>query len=350
MPFVSQKFITGSKLKEIAPTLEHILASVRPIEPLARTHFVETNEGACSGYVPQGWQVIARVRRGLDRTSLFEFKATDPTGMTTITMPPAFKQYQGNIVMAFNTLAQYRAIVPATRYNQDTFVPQIRRNHPDATIERIANHPDMAQVATAQETRSNVPGLDIVCDVASVQYTFSRNGTLYRARDIVQITQTRATGTWTVQVKAEMRAPATQFEEQEAILSGIMNSIEMNQQWQQREKQYAQGVLNQAQQRAINAQQAHLQSQQNLFNAQMGIAQDMVAGTNHRNDAFQQAMHGVGNAIRGTQDMYDPQSGRVFNVDLGYGTYWADAMNQVHRGDYLNGAPGLYMHKLEPLG
>jgi hypothetical protein len=53
--------------------------------------------------------------------------------------------------------------------------------------------------------------------------------------------------------------------------------------------------------------------------------------------------------LRGTQDMYDPMTGRVFSVDLaGYGQYWANALDQVYLNDYLSGPPQPGMHRLEP--
>ncbi len=91
--------------------------------------------------------------------------------------------------------------------------------------------PDLAERAMleAQKDRS---GLHMRCGVASIQYTFLRNGTIYREKDFIQVEHLAQIGSWTAKLTAQLSAPADQFAQQEPILVGIIEAIQVNEQWQ----------------------------------------------------------------------------------------------------------------------
>lgn len=337
----------SSELAGLRPVFERILASVRTIEALPRTRFVEANEGALTGYVPHGWQAAARLTRGPGGLPLFELRAADPAGSAMLAMPPGVQQYAAT--PAAGQMAPYRPLMPAVHYIDQALGGEIRRQHPGAAVEPAVSHPDLARLHTILETEANAP-LPVLCDVASVRYTSVERGTPTRTRTFAKLTVTPALGLWSAQVWAVLRARAEEFAAREPVLLGVLHSIRPDPQWLARERQRARMALAQAQQRVAFAQQALLQSQQHLFQTRMGIAQDAIRHTERRMAMSERQVHSFDNVLRGTQDMYDPATGRVFNVDLaGYGQYWANALDQVYLGDFLSGPPQTGMHRLEPL-
>ncbi len=147
---------------------------------------------------------------------------------------------------------------------------------------------------------------------------------------------------------AKMNAPAEQFEEIEPILQGIADSIKVDPRLTRAEQMRGKQALTQAQQRFFQSQQDYLAALNNAQHVQMDIAQDMVQGQLQRNAEFDRVNYAVGNAIRGTQDMYDPWTGQVYNVDIGAYQYWGDG-SRAYGGSFWD-SPKLSWHKLEPTG
>jgi hypothetical protein len=347
----------ASKIGQLAPTMQYCMTSLRFIEPLPTQRFQEANEGAFSGAAPQGWTVRASMRRTPDSTRmpLVHLLATDPTGTVSLEVPPEYQQYTTQMnPMMMNPLLmrggpQYMPVQSAAQYIQRVLIANIRQQHPGAQIEGIEQRADLAERETREAARNDHFGFGTVCDVASVSYTSQRGGVQYRTKDFMQITHMRAIGLWTAKITAILRAPADQFEEQEAICAGIAESIKPDEQWEQREIARGDQMFMQAQQRLARVQQQQVAALQNLHQTQMSIAENMRAGINRRTEQFSALQQDMTRVIAGYQYVYDPIDQKVYDVPVGPGQLWGGD-GYVYRTNSGLNPPKLGLHQLEPLG
>ena len=334
-------------IKQLAPTLEYILASYRPEKPLPRERFVEANQSAFTGFAPQGWRVQAIMQRDHQGTPIGEMKATDPTGFNSVEVSGQYQQFTENPMLMFGP-ARFLAFMPAVEYIKRFVVPQLQPRLRNMRVEQIVARPDLTQKMQAEAMLIGEHTATTSYDAASLQYTYINNGRLYRNKTFVKLTRYRGLGNWMVLFGAKMNAPAEQFEEIEPILQGIADSIKVDPRLTRAEQMRGKQALTQAQQRFFQSQQDYLAALNNAQHVQMDIAQDMVQGQLQRNAEFDRVNYAVGNAIRGTQDMYDPWTGQVYNVDIGAYQYWGDG-SRAYGGSFWD-SPKLSWHKLEPTG
>ncbi len=342
----------ANKMQQMRPTLQHILTSLRFTERLPLQKYTESNEGAFSGYIPQGWTVRAVLHRTMDssRIPLTEFKAADATGTISLEVPPHYNQYTNNPMMALSPgPIRFMPVQSAHQYIRQFVLPQIQRRQTGVQVEAIMSHPDLAQEATAKAAQTDQFNLGTLVDIASVQYTFFINGTSYRAKDFVEISHITAVGTWTARISSMMRAPAAQFALQEPIFIGIIEAVQFNPRWQQQEQARGDRMLMQAQGRLAHTQQQYVAAVQHLHQTELNIAQDMRAGAERRSAAFSALQNDMDRIINGRTYMFDAIDQKVYDVDVGAGSYWAGD-GYVYRdpsGSYQ--APKVGLHRLDPL-
>jgi RNA polymerase subunit RPABC4/transcription elongation factor Spt4 len=342
------------QMEQLAPTMQYIMTSLRFIEPLPLQRYQESNEGAFTGYVPQGWSVRASMRRSPDssRTPLTHLLAADPTGTISLEVPPPYEQFteqMNPMMMLGGGGIRYMPVQTAAQYLQRFVIPRIQQQYVGAQIESIEHRADLSEHETMEAARADHFGFGTVSDVASVTYTSRQNGVLYRTKDFMQINHIRAAATWTAKITGIMRAPAGQFEEQEASFMGMVESIQPNKQWQQREEARSDQYFMQAQQRLAHVQQRQVVAIQNLHQVQIDIAENMRADINRRNASFSALQQDMDRIIAGYQYVYDPIDQQVYDVPVGAGQLWGGD-GYVYRTDSGLTPPKIGLHRLEPLG
>lgn len=342
----------ANRMQQMRSTLQHILTSLRFIDQLPLQKYTESNEGAFSGHVPQGWKVRAILHRTMDssRVPLTEFRATDSTGTINLEVPPQYNQYTTNPMMAMVPgPIRFMPVQSAQQYIKQFLLPQIRRSRTGVQIEAIVSHPDMAQESTAKAAKTDQFNLGTICDIASVQYSFTNNGTTYRAKDFVEISHIRAVGTWTARIMWMMKAPAAQFTAQEPIFMGIIESVQFNPRWQQQEQARSDHMFIQAHGRLVRTQQQYVAAAQHLHQTELNIAHDIQAGVERRNAAFSALQNDMDRIIAGRTYMFDPIDQKVYDVDVAAGSYWAGDGYVYRNPSGNNQAPKLGLHRLDPL-
>ncbi len=336
-----------NEIKQIAPTMERILASFRSITPLPRVRFVEVNEHSVYGFVPQQWSARAVMQRAPDTSTRLDIKVSNPEMNVHLHIPPEYTTYFERPPMAFVPGIQLVPVMPATTYLERFVIPQIQRRNQGAQIEGVVNRPDIAQVVLADGKKYGGLKPNDLCEVASVQYTYFTNGQTYREKDFIHVTRWVNLGMWNTAIGARAYAPIDLFEQYEPVLMGIAESIKPDPQWAQAEQRRADALLVNAQQRAAQAQQEYIQSINNRTRMQIDIGQQMREGAKRRmaqNDHLQQNFD---NIISGLQDMIDPLTGQVHTVNTGFYQYWNDGYHSY--GGSIGDQPKANWHKLEPL-
>lgn len=344
----------ASQITQLAPTMQYIMTSLQFIEPLPVQSYRESNEGAFTGHTPQGWSVRASMRRSADssRMPLTHMLIADHTGTISMEVPPQFEQFttqMNPMMMLMGGGIRYMPVQTATQYIQRVLIPRIQQQYQDTQIEGIEHRQDLSEHETMEAARTDHFGLGTICDVASVTYLHTQKSKRFRTKDFVQTSNIRAVGTWTARVTAIMRAPVEQFEEQEAIFMGMVESIQPAEQWQRREQARSDQYFMQARQRLANVQQQHIAAIQNLHQTQMDIAQNMRASINRRTASFSALQQDMDRIIAGYQYVYDPIDQKVYDVPVGPGQLWGGD-GYVYRSNSGLTPPKLGLHRLEPLG
>jgi hypothetical protein len=344
----------ATQMGQLAPTMQYCMTSLRFIEPLPLQSYRESSEGAFTGYIPQGWSISASMSRSPDSTRmpLTHVLATDPTGRISVEVPPQYEQFteqMNPMMMLGGGGPRYMPVQTAAQYLKQVMIPRIQQQHPGAQIESIEHRADLSEHETIEAARIDHFGLGTVCNIASVTYTSMQNGVRTRTKDFLQISHIRAVGIWTAKITGIMRAPAEQFEEQEAIFMGMAESVQPDEQWQQREQARSDQIFMQSRQRLANVQQQQVAAIQNLHQTQLDIAQSMTASIKRRNDNFSALQQDMVRVIAGYQYVYDPIDQKVYDVPVGPGHLWGGD-GYVYRNDSGLTPPKLGLHPLEPLG
>lgn len=290
--------------------------------PLRWQQVVEAREHAYVCQIPQGWHAQLVLSRDAQGIGHFDFIAMDASGSIKIESPSKTMQYSLNPMMMFSGY-QLLPMLPATKYVERVLVPQIQRSHTSVKIEAIVHRPDLAQKVTQenQNMGGEVPGGSY--QVAMVQYTFIRNGVLFRQKDYVLTMYLPQQAFWTAKILYCLSAPAHQFKSQEVILTKICDSVHPHPQWLQMEVQRNKQVEQRLNQQAVNKLHAAAQQQQQINQMQQDVFNNMNAHMQQRQAAQDQVQHRMHNILQGVQDAVDDQ-GNLYQVNYGAYQYYGD--------------------------
>jgi hypothetical protein len=211
------------------------------------------------------------------------------------------------------------------------------------------DRPDLLPAAAAEWARAGLSPATIELSAAILQVSYREGNTLFREKLGVAVQRpkpgmaffTALPGMWAAQVPSFGRAPADQFERWEPVLYGIVDSLQIDPQWQQLQNQQVQARCNMLQQ----------DTQRRLGEISHTLSQTsdiITSGYWQRQTVHDRLSHMWSNTIMSTRDVAD-SSGTVSNVPNGYAQYWRDNRGYVHGGGWLAN-PDPTWHKLEPTG
>jgi hypothetical protein len=328
-----------ARLNAERDTLRRILASVRFGHAVATVPFADTVEGAYSGFAPADWTVRAGLRRTptAERMALMDLLVADPTGVATLTVPPHIQQFP--MVSPAQATARF--------YLSQMVLPYLQREHRDGVLEAVADHPELAM----REASRAEPYLDVTCDASSVRVRYAVGGAQYREQVFVLVTRIGAVRSYSAAVVGRRRAPAERFEEFDAYLAGIAESITPDPGWSEREKARGAQVLADAQGRYQQASNALTDAVRRAGQVNVAGAEAARAGAHRRWSEFQR-MHEdhIMPALRGEQVMINPRTGDRWEVPLRFGNFWADGADRIYQtrqGDFAQ--PVVGADRLEPI-
>ncbi len=339
--------------KQFSPTMQRILASLKFIDPMQRKHYVDSSEGAYSGYVPADWTVKAQLRRTQTQEAfpLPDFQASDPSGTSFLRIPPSLEQYTEMPMMGnMFSPVRFAPCVPATEYLKRVLLPRLSKQYANMHVENIQPQPGLAQIAMQKAAQSGGPDLGFSCEVASAEYTFEQQGARYREQVFVQIDRVRSVASWMAKITCICHAPVERFEEMGAIFLGIVEALQPNPQWERGELQRANQQLGQAYGRYKQANEDYAKGMLDLQAEQIQLGRKMADGAKRRGEEFLRVQQDyVAPLIRGNEIVVNPANGDRYEVPLGFGAYWASPAGQVYAGRAGDGAPRVGLDRLEPI-
>lgn len=322
-------------------------------QPLQFVRVREQSQGAYSIQIPKGWQYSATIQLYPDGNAVSVWQTQDPSHTVHISSPGTFYNFQEPVV-AFTgqMLPNYRMMsyMPAKAFIQRGLLSQLRLMYPSMQVEHITEHPEcITDMVHAYASTGQNPAL-AQFSIASVQFTFTRDGKQYRQEMYVTILRLPALHQWGACITGQLCTLDDQFAQYQPVLTTISKSFQWNQQWIQvhnaNNQRLAAQIMQQAQ---LRIQQSQMQALQMQRQSIMDIGNMTHASQARQMASQEQQFHAMDNIIAGNIDLRDP-NGQVYNVTNDFQPrHWIDGLGQVHGGNW-NAQPGLNWTPLEPTG
>ena len=294
-------------------------------------NWIDPHEGAFSVGVPQGWRVVGGAYRLSATDVRYGLVMSSPDGQVYVRVGdaniPMYTQPTqmlaaaglregGTYMIGDGTKMEIRRYIPGQQYAYFYVNEIVRRQCTDLRIISNSARPDLAskwtQMARNEVSTAQLTGGDAV-------FTCTLNGEPLQGKCIA-VTAVLAPGSsplWAVyRLYGFMAAPARQDDAVKVVTEAV-TSWKFNPQWEAQQR----GIANQA------VQQDNLRSQQIQSRALAAIAEDqrqtsetIMKGWEQRQKVYDEISRKRENAILGTLDVVDPESGRSYKVS-NYGDY-----------------------------
>ena len=322
-------------------------------QPIQFMRVHEQSQGAYSIQIPQGWHYSATLQQYPDGNAVSIWQTQDPSGTVHISSPGTIYSFQEPIGAFFGQMLPSRRLLKfmnAKDFIQSGLLSQLRFTYPSMQVEQVSEHPErIADMIQAYASAGQNPA-QAQFSIASIQFTFTRDGNRYRQEMYVTILRQLTMHTWDACVTGQLCTLADQFVQYQSLLTAIGKSFQWNQQWMQirnaNNQMLAAQVMQQAQMRMQQAQMQALQVQRQSI---MDIGNIARASQARQMAAQDHQFHAMDNIIAGNIDLRDP-NGQVYNATNDFQPqHWMDGMGQVHGGGW-NARPGINWTPLSPTG
>jgi len=295
-------------------------------------NWTDPREGAFSVGVPRGWQVIGGAYRLSPADVRYALTMGSPDGQIRVSTGDAnigiFIQPSQMLAMAGLREGSYYGLGDGTRVEVRRFIPgpQFTRAYAQNFIGRECTgfqvqsnnvRPDLVATFTQSAMKEGLGRLYMTA--GDVSFTCNMHGTKVRGKYVAATTPLgQGQGSmWAVyRLYGYLVAPGREQEAEEALETALQ-SWKFNPQWEAQQR----GIVNSA------VQQDNMRSQQIQRRALQGIAEDqrqtsetIMKGWEQRQKVYDEISRRQENAILGTLDVVDPQTGMRYKVS-NFGDY-----------------------------
>jgi len=321
----------------MAPVLHDVVSSFQPVPSMPRLLFRDPSEGAFTALYPQGW----RVNGGVNRTNAFGagipyFQVTDGT-FAADNWPTSFSFVEG----WFETPGQQRlAYMTAPEFALQWLPGWLQRQRGALKVERVTDRPDAVPSLALELAKAGISPASCDLSAATLQLIQLRDGRELRHRIGVVVQRPRegggiwsmGSGSWSAAITSSASGPAEQFDRIEPVLTGVLDSFQKDQRWEEAE--------------LARMQQASARLQQDTNARLRQISQTLHETTDIINSTFWQRQvvqdhvaHHWSNAMLGRTDVID-SSGTTYSVPNDFDQVWRDPQgNFIGTGWLVNPDP-----------
>lgn len=296
-------------------------------------NWTDPREGAFSVGVPQGWRVIG----GTYRLSSIDVRSAiamgSPDGELRVSIGDAnigvFTQPSRMLAMAGlreggtyglgdGTKAEIRRYIPGPQFARAYAQNFVARQCSGLQVQSNNVRQDLA-ASFAQSARNEGLGSRPYITAGDVSFTCNLNGVRVQGKYVAAtfLYAPTQTSMWSVYRLYGYLAAAGREQEGEQVIAQALRSWKFNQRWQAQQ----QGIAN------TTVQQDNARSQQIQTRAQQAIAEDqrqtsntIMNGWEQRQKVYDEISRRQENAILGTLDVVDPQTGMQYKVS-NFGDY-----------------------------
>lgn len=330
-----------------------VTATQAKAEPLQLMRVREQSQGAYSMLVPKGWQYTASIQLYPDGNAISVWQVCNPSATVTLSCPGTNFSFQEPMMALFGQMLPNRRpmqYMPTQTFVQRFLLPQLCAIYPQMQVERIVGHPELRDAIRQLYSTTGQNPAQAQFDIASIQFTFMKQGQNYRQINYVTTLRLPAMNIWDACITGQLCAPSDKFATYESLLATIAKSFQWNQQWMQARHAHNEMLAGQMMQQAqARIQQSQMQALQIQRQSIMDIGNISRASQARQMAAQERQFNSMDNIIAGNIDLRGPD-GQVYNVTNDYQErHWIDGLGQVHGGNW-NANPGLNWTPLEPTG
>lgn len=358
------------------PLFRQVVDRCRLVPALLRAPWIDPTEGAFGLRLPHGWRVQGGVQRQSAVLAQAAAVITDPTGTAWVRVGGESYPFQevatgGGLAGLLGGWGIPSMMGPAgismpfqsaVAFIQSFLLPRLRGRHPDLSVLRLEDRPDLVEAleqGMAREVAGRV-GLEGAFPQGSageVVLAYSEGGVPFLERlgvttmRIVMPSMMGAPSLWFAEVPAAYGAPRERFGEWEPVLAGIADSMKVEPGWQQAQRAAgnSQAMLGQADIARRRQEISRTLSETSDIVSQgywsrAAISQDHASG---RQAAVEAAdpMRDWSNAMLGWEDRVDDH-GQRWSIPAGHERVWRDPQGNVLTGNALTN-PDPTWHELK---
>jgi len=271
---------------------------------------------------------------------LIAFEAFEPRLQLHCGVPPASFTFQESAgffgMMAMPGGPPQVPFMPAPVFAEKWVAP--RSPHRGARIEKTVDRPDLTPRMAAEWLKGGMAVPQGALSAALLDLVFEDQGGKKRERLLVTVARP---GTfWSAQVACTLTAPVEKWDEWMPVLVGVIESVKLNDAWQQAQNA-ANNAVNQARMQDIHRRQLE------IGNTIRETGDIIIKGHERRQAVQSRSVRDFCNVLSGREERVDA-SGTVFSVPAGHDQYWRDGLGNIIGGSWAkNPDPG--WQRLDPL-
>ncbi len=327
-----------------------------PAEQITWVLWTDPHENAFRAEVPQGWNVSGGSFRQSATDIRSNLSVVSPDGQIRVSIGdasigifavpnPAFARFQRE--------GSTQAIGDGTQLHLHRYLPapQFIRGYVEKTVARGCGAPQIGSTdqrsdlanAAAQEARSKGAASPHVT-AAGIQFTCNAGGAqlsgYYAAATI--LVHSGMSSVWYVSPLFGYIAPPERLKEAEEVTYHALQSMGINAQWQQMENQRAGEAVARDNEHAAEIQAA---ARKSIAENEQKTSDMIAKGYQQRSQAYDEIARRRENAILGTVDVVDPNTGRQYKIDNYSDYHWMNS-DGVVAGTRTDTAPGSDWQKM----
>ena len=299
---------------------------------LSFVNWSDPHEGAFSVGVPRGWQVIGGTYRLSATDVRYAVTMSSPDGQLRVTVGdsniPVYTQPSpmlasagltegGYYMMGDGTKMEIRRYIAGQQYAYSYVEAVVRRQCGNLRINSNNVRPDLAATFTQFARNEGATSAQLTAGDAIFTCTLNGNAVQGKYIAVTALLVPGMSSMWVVYRLYGFMAPAARQEEAIKVVTEALQSWKFNPQWEAQQR----GTANAA------VQQDNMRSQQIRSRALAAIAEDqrqtsetITRGYEQRQKVYDEISRKRENAILGTLDVVDPQTGHSYKVS-NYGDY-----------------------------
>jgi hypothetical protein len=325
--------------------------SVAAPEQVAWVRWTDPREGAFSASVPQGWNVSGGAFRqsATDiRQSVILLSPDHQIRMTVgdanigaYTAPNpmyarAGMREGGYTALGDGSKIQIRRFLSAQQFVREYVASSVGRECGEPRILSENERQDLTASAAQRARLQGAPNPQVTA--AGVSFSCTWNGRdargYYAAATILPFPGRN--GIWYVEALYGYLAVAERQQQADDISRHVLNSMGINAQWKQREDQIAGNAV---QQDNVRSQEIQARARQAIADNQRQTSDAIVKGYEARSKVYDEISRKRENAILGTVDVVDPNSGKQYKIDNYSDYHWMNYQGVV-AGTKTDTSPG----------
>lgn len=350
----SFQFVADRKPAVAQTTAAPAKAAPKPPVTVAWTRWTDPREGAFSASVPQGWNVSGGAIRQSASDIRQSLVVQSPDGQVRITVgdpnigiftaPNAMYSRFGlrQATVGDGTRLQVRRFQPAAQFLNEYIRSTVARECSGVADVSQESRSDLVS-ASAQHARAQGATNP---QVSAAGAWFSCNWNGREARGYYALASVLPlpgrSGIWYVENLHGFIASADRARQAGNIAQRVFSSMGINEQWQQHENMLAANAVQQDNERSAELQ---ARARQAIADDERKTSDAIVNGYNARSKVYDEIDRKRENAILGTVDVVDPNTGRQYKID-NYSDYHWMSDSGVIAGTRSDTSPGAGWHEM----